>query len=390
MSEKLAENTVTRYSIRCVDDFACLAEEDRMAWHSIVESQSDALPFNTLFWNQSWWTKFGVSSPNVENRLLIYVVERDAQVVAFFPMYCRCLLRFGYTFLRHISPLGGDRNLTELRAGVVRPEFRRQAYQALVMHLRQTDADWDIVSLPAVPTVLSDIYEGISIDHPKDSIIEGFAVELASDWDTFRAGLKRNIRESIRKCHNAAKREGVDLDFVCLRDPDDLARMLPEFYRLHAIRAGYAGGPHHRDVFDDVDAREFIGLLARDPAASGIRLFLLRHDERTVAARLGFELGKSTYLYYSGYDLAYGKYSIMTRLVIEVMKSALEARQKTVHLSFGRDVSKTRWSPRETSHQWKVMFRKSLRGRAAALALQGLTRIRRRKKGHHAHRIHAG
>lgn len=236
MSDRLSENLIAEYRIRCVDDFARLSEEDRRAWAYIAAAESDPLPFQTLFWNETWWEKFGKSSSMVENRLLLYIVERDARVVAFFPMHCRSFSHFGQIFLRHLSPLGGDRNLTELRTGIVRRKYRTQAYQALVTHLRETAANWDIVSLPALPNVLSDIYDGISIDHPKDPVIEGFAMDLAPDWETFRSGLKRNIKESIRKCYNSAKRDGVDFEFVCVSDPEDLGRMLPDFYHLHSMR----------------------------------------------------------------------------------------------------------------------------------------------------------
>ncbi|MDY6949225.1 MAG: GNAT family N-acetyltransferase, partial [Pseudomonadota bacterium] len=134
----------------------------------------------------------------------------------------------------------------------------------------------------------------------------------------------------------------------------------------------------HRDTFETEHARRFLSLLADNAIDSGLRLFLLYHEDRLVAARLGFETADGTYLYYSGYDLDYGKYSVMTRLVIEVIKHAISAGQKRVHLSFGRDVSKTRWSPQEVIYKWNLMFQKSLRGRAAAFVLTSLMRLKRR------------
>jgi hypothetical protein len=42
-----------------------------------------------------------------------------------------------------------------------------------------------------------------------------------------------------------------------------------------------------------------------------------------MATRIGFVLGKTLYLYYSGYDVKMRKYSIMTTTVCETIKYAI-------------------------------------------------------------------
>ena len=64
--------------------------------------------------------------------------------------------------------------------------------------------------------------------------------------------------------------------------------------------------------------------------------------------RIGLISGDSVYFYYSGYDTAYSKYSVMTTTVAEGIKHCIESGFKTINLSTGRDVSKERWSPEET------------------------------------------
>ena len=77
------------------------------------------------------------------------------------------------------------------------------------------------------------------------------------------------------------------------------------------------------------------------------RVFSLKIAGQVVACRLGFQCGDSLYLYYSGFDPAWGKYSVMTTTVAEAVKYAIAAGLKTVNLSPGLDVSKTRWGPTE-------------------------------------------
>lgn len=78
--------------------------------------------------------------------------------------------------------------------------------------------------------------------------------------------------------------------------------------------------------------------------------------------RIGFVLGDSLYLYYSGYDPAFAKYSVMTTVVAEAIKHAIEEGFATVNLSTGRDVSKTRWGPDEVVFRQASIVSPSLRG----------------------------
>ncbi len=55
------------------------------------------------------------------------------------------------------------------------------------------------------------------------------------------------------------------------------------------------------------------------------RLYRLLIDERLVAARLGFEMSDTLYLYYSGWDPAYARYSVMTTLLGHSVRDLLGA-----------------------------------------------------------------
>ena len=359
---------------RVVDDFAGLSAQERLAWDAIAAEQAVFTPFLSLFWYETWWTAFGDSSASVDRKLLIYVMRRGGEAVAFFPMFRQTNLRFGLKLLRHIKPLGADGNLTELRTGIVRTGHEREAYAALADYLQSSERQWDAITLPALPAEAGDVYDAFPA-HPTVAVKEGFVLPLAADWDSFRSGLKRNIKESIRKCTNSVKRDGIELKFSCLSEPGAIQAMLPQFYRLHKLRAAQEAGNQHRDYFRRDAARQFLDALVREAPRSGIRLFTLSDGDRLVAARLGFENAAGTYLYYSGYDLDYGKYSVPTQLVIDVVKRAIASGQQNVHLSFGRDVSKTRWGPREMGFKCRLIFQKSVRGLVAA----ELVAYRRRK-----------
>ena len=80
---------------------------------------------------------------------------------------------------------------------------------------------------------------------------------------------------------------------------------------------------------------------------------------------MGLVLGRELYLYYSGYDPAWHRFSVMTTLVAEAIKWAIAQRLTLVNLSVGTDVSKTRWRPRAIPHREAIVTAPHARGHVA-------------------------
>jgi CelD/BcsL family acetyltransferase involved in cellulose biosynthesis len=119
---------------------------------------------------------------------------------------------------------------------------------------------------------------------------------------------------------------------------------MPTFFTMHAARSQSEQGIAHPDRFAATLPRRFLVEVCARLAARGVaRMFTLEVDGRPVACRLGFVLPEGLYLYYSGFDPAWGKYSVMTTAVAEAIKYAIDLRLPAVHLSMGADVSKSRW-----------------------------------------------
>ena len=112
------------------------------------------------------------------------------------------------------------------------------------------------------------------------------------------------------------------------------------------------GTTEHPNRFAGAALRQFLQEVCGELAARDmVRVFQLQIGGRVVASRIGFEIADSLYLYYSGFDPEWSKYSVMTTTVAEAIKYAIARGLKTVNLSPGNDVSKTRWGPREIPHQ---------------------------------------
>ena len=105
-----------------------------------------------------------------------------------------------------------------------------------------------------------------------------------------------------------------------------------------------------------------------------VRIFELEVDGNVVASRMAFLLGDELYLYYSGYDLAWRKHSIMTTLMCECFKWAIERGVKVVNLSKGKDPSKLRWRGREVMFHDALLMSPTRRGRLISRAYNLLSR----------------
>ena len=123
----------------------------------------------------------------------------------------------------------------------------------------------------------------------------------------------------------------------------------------------------HADRFADDVNRNFIREFASAMALRGrLRIFELEIAGKVVASRLAFLEGRELYLYYSGYDPAWLKYSVMTTLMLEIMRWGICQRLNAVNLSTSKDLSKLRWRPEEISFMGGLERNAGWRGRVLA------------------------
>jgi CelD/BcsL family acetyltransferase involved in cellulose biosynthesis len=306
---------------------------------------ANALPFAQHDWHVAWWNHFAKSTSSVRDELMVHVVrdERGA-CVAIVPLV---LSRRGLGNLSVgiVSFIGPDANITEMRGPLVAPGFEGRAAWAVHRHLAE-DRRWDWIDWSGISGPFG---EALAVAGSLEwkAPIPDYVLDLAPTWDAFRSSLKRNIRESLRHCYNSLKRDGVAWEPVIAESPGDVRRGIDEFLVLHSARAQANAAVEHADRFEGDAARGFLYEVCDRLARRGMtRVILLKVGSHVVAARIAFVISGSLYLYYSGFDPAWGKYSVMTTTVAEAIKYAIDRGLATVNLSPGTDVSKTRWGPR--------------------------------------------
>jgi CelD/BcsL family acetyltransferase involved in cellulose biosynthesis len=328
-------------------------------WTALAEKLFPRLPFQTWHWAETWWRHFAVDRPALKDRLRLYVVRDGrgaAKLIA--PMVLTERPARGPVRARYLHFFGADPNVTEVRGPLCMPEDSRDAYEALVRTLDDEKSEWDWLEMNGVPWGSG----GEAALETRGRVrwtreTPDFYLPLPETWDALKASRGRNLKESLRKCYNSLKREGLSASLKVHETPEAVGEALERFFVLHRARAEAGVAVEHRDVFDTDRARAFLLDYARGGAARGeAKVFELRIGGAVVAARVGFVLGQELYLYFTGYRSEFARFSVMTTTTAEAIQWAIYRGLKLVNFSPGRDVSKTRWSPNE------ILFRDALLG----------------------------
>lgn len=322
-------------------------------WAGLLERTGNTLPFLLPDWLTTWWDVFRQNRLLLRDSLRVKIVRRDSgELVGVVPLMLTDRPRVGPLRLRALGFMGADRYITEQRAPAVASGCEGGVARALATDLLKRE-EWNWIAWEGLRRG-SEFALELERALPLRWVGQETAhlLKMPRTWDDFRAGLKRNIKESLRHCYNSLKRDQLTPQLVVAESPGEVARALRTFFVLHAARARQEGTIEHLDRFADPQSRRFLELICARLAERGIaRVFTLVIDDRPVAARVGFQLPGCLYLYYSGFDPGWGKYSVMTTTVAEALKHAIERGIPWVHLSMGVDTSKSRWGPETITYQ---------------------------------------
>jgi CelD/BcsL family acetyltransferase involved in cellulose biosynthesis len=317
-------------------------------WEKLQESLQPRTPFTSPLWNTLWWKHFHIDSAWVRDELCIHTVRNEFDtLIAVAPMMLTSRPAFGPLRVRALQLLGADENVTELRSVIARTEDLPEVLATLSDYFRATSNRWDWLQWCGVPDTQEArelLQRGGRIQWGR--VVPNYYLPLHGPWEAFKAGLSRNMKEALRKCYNSLKRAGHEFTFRVVSEPVEVTTALTTFFELHAERSQAPDLPPHANVFARPAAHDFLLEYAQRMAERDqLRIFQLLIGGEVVATRVGFVLGKELYLYYSGYRVAWAQHSVMTTVVAESIKWAIQQGLQGVDLSSGRDLSKLRWKP---------------------------------------------
>lgn len=338
-------------------------------YERLCGTTENMLPFTLHEWHSTWCRHFLCRDPRIHDEPLFYLLRNAAGKCVAIAPFILSRRSFGPLKIVSISLLGPDPFLTEIRAPMIERGYEHLTARAVRDGLAKVH-DWDWIHWSGVSNEFAGALNtgGAQRWEAPESC---FVLDLPPSWEELRARLKRNIRESLRHCYNSLKRDGHRFEFEVIEDPAGVRQGLDRYLALHTMRANATAAPTaiHPDRFENRSSREFLYSVCDRLAARGaMRLFALKIGAQIVAMRLGFVVGDSLYLYYSGYDPCWARYSVMTTTVAEAIKYAIARGFKTVNLSPGREVSKMRWGPRQVEYNSAYQANTRVRSRLARSA----------------------
>jgi CelD/BcsL family acetyltransferase involved in cellulose biosynthesis len=345
-------------------------------WKELFETSGTQNPFLCWEWISTWVRHF------CGDRLRTVVVYENGRAIAVAPFHLNKYL-IGPGIYAHALQLLGPKevqHLFEIREILIRPGHEDVALAAVLDRVNEMSG-WDWFELSANGDGLARLRALIDERSPDRNVRwEPTSyipvMSLESNWDSQRRFLKRNIKESIRHCYNSLRREG--LEHLYTPDGGPTAERASErLVDLHRRRSLVIQRRWHRDHFVDDPVRAFeLDVLNRMHSAGRLRFAEISIGGKVVAARACMETHRSLYLYYSGFDPAWWKYSVMTLAVTEVIKDAIARGLSTVNFSPGVDESKSRWGPELISMGVIVLIRATALSRARYAMLSTRKRIR--------------
>lgn len=334
-----------------IRDFQSLAHI-RGEWGALVRTAAIGSPFAHPAWSLTWAQHF------VPEKDLEFVAIREGdeggRLVGMAPFYRRhrSLARVKMTT---VQPIGTGRGeaLTEAVHLVALPERTRDVLCAVVQHVAALpDSDWAQICVGdgqgwPLPQWLEGDSAGL-IHHRKarPSVVLD---DLPDDPEQILPGLKRNLRESLRRARNRSKRMG-DITFRGVGDPIEVAATIGQIIRLHTLRSEMEGKVTHENMLGgSID--DFLADAAVQLARAGLATVqLVEHAGVPVAAQLVLSDGTTDYLSVSGLDPKYWDLNLNTMLVFMAVRAAVTNGRRSVNLSTGPNVAKMRWASKVITH----------------------------------------
>jgi CelD/BcsL family acetyltransferase involved in cellulose biosynthesis len=317
-------------------------------WRDLLARAADPTPFQSFEWQETWWRHHG------RGRLWVLAAYDSGVMVGLMPLH---ITRYRGTPLRQVRFLGAPlSDFQEILAAQGREGAVRDAF---VAHLAAHSSRWDLCDF-ADQRKGTSLTEGEMPDPLRPMLVHHRVcpyIPLNSSWDEFVKRLSKNMRTNVgRRRRQVAKQFRAEYDVA---SDATVTAAMEELFRLHNARwrrrgvsGAFAGA--RMQAFHHEVAKRFL-------ARGWLRLHRLRLDGETRAAFYCFQLGRRVYYYLSGFDLAFGKYSIGNVLMAQAIERAIADGATEFDLLRGDETYKFAWKAEERETLRLIIGRRALR-----------------------------
>ncbi len=344
-------------------------------WHALLAQMERVTCFSTPEWLLSWWEHFGMHS-HLYVIILRALDSRGTTLVGIVPLQIDISGHFPFC-LRVMRWLGQSNGaLTDTVGAFFAPGYAQTGMREVLAYLHAHRDEWDMLALARTSAeytqalVLWTRETGFR-SHVLDTM-GWLSVQLPDSWERYQSMLSKNLRSNLPRYRNRLMREGYQAHFIPLTEAQDIRNALPQFFALHRQRAQAEQMKQHSDYFAHAESRAFlthiVSVLAEQQQCVLMRMII---DGQVVAMQLLLICGRGMSLYFSGFDPAWSRYSVMMLTTRASIEYAISQGYTWIDLTAGGgSQAKRQWGNEERMVYYVVLAHPTLRGYISLYAMR--------------------
>jgi CelD/BcsL family acetyltransferase involved in cellulose biosynthesis len=340
-------------------------------WAGLYRSSQTPNPFSHPAWVTTWLDHF--TQPDD-----LYAVAGRAggDLVALAPFHRRrprLHSPFPGTVLR-LAGIGAGELLTEVPEILVAGHPTRKVLRGLIRFLLDDcSQDWDWTEFTLSPRLgwfesdwIGPEWEARGVRFAHRATQAFVVLDLPEEWSQLRSGMKRNIKEAVRRSTNRLAKVEGGWEYTVPASEADVASAIDLLVRLHGARSQVTDKELHSNYLQSPGDEAFLKAAALALFRAGAAAVpLIRVAGEDAAVRLILRGNDSVFLSLSGMAPEHWDLGLGTQLTVQALQGAIAEGIGSANLSVNPDESKLRWSERLELHN-EFMITSPRRGARAA------------------------
>ena len=320
------------------DDSLLTGEE----WDALLAGAVSNVIFLTRQWQGLWWRRFGsqTQNPNSCRLHLLSIRGGDGALVGVAPIfiaqeplpplkeYKRGVLRpEGEGKPLRLVRIVGGKDIADYLDVLSAPDRIKEVWSLTLDYLLGIRDEWDVIDLHSLPdwSPSRELLPRLAAERGLEARVfpedVSPVVQLPSDWETYLMSLRKKDRHELRrKVRRLESRDDARWTLVPPNDRAALMEGMRAFVDLHRM-----SGADKAAFMDEEMARAFMGMAEELADTGWLDLAVLRVDGEPASAYLSFLYRDRLYLYNSGYNPRFAKYSAgVALLAYRIHKAILQ------------------------------------------------------------------
>jgi CelD/BcsL family acetyltransferase involved in cellulose biosynthesis len=312
----------------------------RAEWTELLESSSSNCIFLTWEWLSTWWKHLGGG-----RQLHLIAVRQGRELIGLVPFMVNPPRPGRLVPCRTIQFLGSGSVGSDYLDVIVRTGREAEALGALGRHLAAQGLMLDLAQVKrqsaAAVLLAADLEQhGWRVSEQAGDACP-FIDLTGHTWASYLASLDARHRYNVRhRLDSLTKRFAMRFERV--ESEEQRRDALAALVQLHMHRWSARGGSTALYAESLVAFHEEFSRLAL--RRGWLRLYVMRLDERPVAALYGFRYGRAFCFYQTGFDPAYGRHGVGQVTVGLTIKDAIEEGAGEYDMLHGEEHYKFDWA----------------------------------------------